>query len=158
MSAYLIKIVGVVLISSVITAIVPNGKTSGIIKGVAKLLCLVVIVSPIMQAFQAFASGEKTDTDNYFSQSVIKTDESFIQYYSETRIVEAQYALEKELQERFNLESNVIIEWESMENQSDLKIKITKISVYPTNSVSAEEMEEIKAYLTKNYCSEVLIE
>ncbi len=158
MSAYLLKIVGIVLISSVLTAILPSGKTSGVIKGIAKLLCLVVIVSPIMQTLRAFHSTDGDGQENYFSQSVIKTDESFIQYYSETRILEAEQALEKELNEQFNVDSEVVLEWESMENQSAVKLKITKILVRIKSDVETEKRKQIRAYLAKNYCSEVLIE
>lgn len=158
MSAYLLKIVGIVLISSVLTAILPNGKTSGVIKGVAKLLCLVVIVSPIMQALRVFHSNEKDGQENYFSQSVIKTDESFIQYYSETRILETEQALQKELNRQFNVESRVALEWESMQNEGIVKLKITKIHVQITAEIDDAKKEEIRAYLEKTYCSEVLVE
>lgn len=158
MSAYLLKIVGIVLISSVLTAILPNGKTNGVIKGMAKLLCLVVIVSPIMQALRTFPSTDGEGQENYFSQSVIKADESFIQYYSETRISEAERALEKQINEQFNVDSKVALEWESMENAGAIKLKITKIYVQIKSDVEVEKREQIRAYLTKNYCSEVLIE
>lgn len=158
MSAYLLKIVGIVLISSVLTAILPNGKTSGVIKGVAKLLCLVVIVSPIMQALRVFHSNEKDGQENYFSQSVIKTDESFIQYYSETRILETEQALQKEINRLFNVESRVALEWESMQNEGIVKLKITKIHVQITAEIDDAKKEEIRVYLEKNYSSEVLVE
>lgn len=157
MSAYLLKIVGIVLISSVLTAILPNGKTSGVIKGVAKLLCLVVIVSPIMQALRVFHTNEKDGQENYFSQSVIKTDESFIQYYSETRILETEQALQKEINRLFNVESRVALEWERMENEGIVKLKITKVCVQIVAEIDDAKKEEIRAFLAKNYCSEVLV-
>ena len=48
MNEYVLSVIGTVLIASVLTAILPEGKTSGIIKGITRLVCVVAIVAPVV--------------------------------------------------------------------------------------------------------------
>ena len=47
LSGYLLCIIGTTLVSSILLAILPEGKSSSMVKGMAKLVCIVSIVSPI---------------------------------------------------------------------------------------------------------------
>ena len=88
MNSYIFSIIGVVLISSLLTAIIPEGKTTAIVKNMAKLLCLFVIISPILQFFHK--TGVAVSKKNYqaiLDDSVIELDEEFIKYYSESTIL-----------------------------------------------------------------------
>ena len=152
MNVYLLSVIGTVLVASILTAIAPEGKTSGIIKAIAKSACLLAIVAPIPSYLNSGNSDEKNaDLQTIFSQTVIETDEDFIKYYSEMRIRATAQALEAELKEKFSVQTSVEFEWR---NESD-EIKITKIIVKTENGEKNVAMWE---YLTKNYCSEVLIE
>lgn len=162
MNGYLLGIIGTVLFSSVLTAIVPEGKTSGIIKGVAKLACVIAIVSPVLHFFKTRELGEGFFQEN-FSKSVIQTDEEYIQYYSEMRIRETENALEKELEENFAIHAEIRIDWALKADmvgslyEADV-IKINRIFVQTDGKQNEEVVNSVWEYLTKNYCSEVLIE
>lgn len=152
MNGYLLSVIGTVLIAALLTAIAPDGKTSGLIKAIAKSACLLAIVAPIPSYLNSGNSDEKNaDLQTIFSQTVIETDEDFIKYYSEMRIRATAQALEAELKEKFSVVASVELEWS---NESD-EIKITKIIVRTENGEANTAMWE---YLTKNYCSEVMIE
>lgn len=152
MNGYLLSVVGTVLIASVLTAIAPEGKTSGIIKAITKSVCLLAIIAPIPSYLFSENSDKKNDeTESFFSQTVIETDGAYIKYYSEMRIREAEQSLEAELKEKFSVQANVTLQWDYQENE----IKITKIIVKTQNGENRAAMWE---YLTKNYCSEVMIE
>lgn len=152
MNGYLLSVIGTVLIAALLTAIAPDGKTSGLIKAIAKSACLLAIVAPIPSYLNSGNSDEKNaDLQTIFSQTVIETDEDFIKYYSEMRIRATAQALEAELKEKFFVVASVELEWM---NESD-EIKITKIIVRTENGEANTAMWE---YLTKNYCSEVMIE
>lgn len=155
MNGYLLAVMGTILLAAVVTAIVPEGKTAGVVKGMTKLICLLVIVSPILKYLRSeTTTNSQNDSQNFFSQSVIQTDESFIKYYSEMRIRNTEAALEKELQEEFDVACAVAISWEYDEEE----IRITQICVQ-TQEDSGEEVKRLMwEYLTKNYCSEVLLE
>ena len=51
-SGYLLTIIGTVLVCSLITAIAPEGKTTASVKGVAKLVCTLAIISPVLRFFK----------------------------------------------------------------------------------------------------------
>lgn len=150
MNGYLLSVIGTVLLSAVLTAIAPNGKTAFVIKNVAKLACLLVIVSPLLTYVQREKKGG--DLKNNSTKEVINTDESFIQYYSEMKVRQAEETLEKEIFEKFSLSCRLTFSWELLEDE----IFIRKITVF--SPVTTEEKEILYEYLTKNYCSEVVFE
>ena len=146
MNEYLLSVIGTVLLSAVLTAITPNGKTANVIKSVAKLACLLVIISPLLQYI---GGGNMENFENNSVQSVINTDESFIQYYSEMKVKEAESYLEKELFDNFTLSCKIVFSWERKNDE----IFIRAITV--KGAFSTQEKERLYEYLTKNYCSEV---
>lgn len=72
MKTYILSIAGIILLSSVVSIIVPNGKMGSFMKGVMRLLILVVIVTPMISLMQ---SGELNFTLQNYSM-----DESFLEY------------------------------------------------------------------------------
>lgn len=161
MNGYLLGIIGTVIFSSVLTAILPEGKTSGVVKGVTKLACVITIVSPVLHFFKTWDIGEGGFEEN-FSKSVIQTDEAFIQYYSETRIREAENALEKELEKDFGVTAEIDMDWtmdtETVVGSSMDVVKIHRIQVKTDGKQNEEVVKSVWEYLTNNYCSEVQIE
>lgn len=163
-NAYLLSLIGTILLCSIITVIIPNGKTASIIKGVTRLVCLLAIISPIpyfLQNEKTFLNVNDKNSNGIFAQTVIQTDDDFIKYYCQLRIRETERALANELLEKFNAETQVTLAWvmdsENGEYDTD-KIKIVKITVTMQDKVSEEEQIKMSNYLTKNYCSEVQIE
>ena len=112
MNGYLLSVIGTILLSAILTAIVPEGKTSATIKGIAKLACLLVIISPILKYLQT-GDTESSDENSeiFFSETVIRTDEDFIKYYSEMRIRFTEEDIETELAEEFSVACDVTLEW-----------------------------------------------
>ena len=154
MNGYLLSVIGTILLSALLTAILPNGKTSAVIKAITKLACLLVIISPVFSYIQAETGTSNGNSSKNLSQSVIQTDESFITYYSEMRIQNAQVQLESEIKEKFGLDCRVAFTWKyDKEN-----IRIIKLTVQPQTEISERQNSELYEYLTKNYCSEVVIE
>lgn len=162
-NAYLLSLIGTILLCSIITVIIPNGKTASIIKGVTRLVCLLAIISPIpyfLQNEKGIFANDK-NSNGIFSQTVIQTDDDFIKYYCQLRIRETERALTNELLEKFNAETEVVLTWvmdTDNGNYDTDKIKIVKITVTMQDKVSEEEQIKMSNYLTKNYCSEVQIE
>ena len=158
MSGYLLSIAGVVILSAILSTVLPNGKTSGLIKSVMRMACILAIISPIVTFFRTGSlsvSGVK-NSDAIFSQSVIEQEQAFIHYHSEMRIAETEKALEKEILQQFSVEVSVDLSWK-FETGYDA-IKITKIHVVSMEEKDGEVLKKMWEYLTKNYCSEVLIE
>ena len=154
MNGYLLSVIGTILLSALLTAILPNGKTSAVIKAITKLACLLVIISPVFSYIQAETGTSNGNSSKNLSQSVIQTDEAFITYYSEMRIQNAQAQLESEIKEKFDLGCKVIFTWEYDKEI----IRIIKLTVQPQTELSEQQNSELCEYLTNNYCSEVVIE
>ena len=156
MKEYLLSIVGTVLLSAFLTAILPEGKTSGMIKAFTRLACTLAIVAPVLQFFQsgnqALIKTEKSES--IFSQTVIEAEGSFIHYYSELRVRETERAIESELAQKYGIKTTVSMEWRH-QNEG---IYIEKISIKTLEKQDEEVLKNMWEYLTKNYCSEVLIE
>lgn len=148
---YLLSVVGTILLGAVLTAIIPEGKTAGIVRSMTKLVCLLVIISPIL----SYLSSEKAvGKEKNFTQSVIQTDESFIQYYSELRVEQAEKAIAEALKQEFSVDCAVRLDWLLKEEQ----IQITKICVRTQEACDKEVKSRMCEYLIENYCSEVLLE
>ena len=165
MSEYLLSLIGVVLLSAILTGILPEGKTSGLIKSVMRMVCILAIISPIVTFFTSgrfSIEGEKNST-TFFAQTGIQADDSFIHYYSEMRIEETENALENELLEKYQTVAEVSLTWDIKEERLNKKyvfdaIQITQMHVKTMEQKDEEVLRNMWEYLTKNYCSEVLIE
>ncbi len=164
MNEYLLSIIGVVLLSALITAIVPEGKTAPVIKAVSRLVCVLAILSPVLRFFQEKTALENAeDLPTFFSQSVIDEQDAFIKYYSEMRAQATERALEKELNDKFDVQAKVSLFWEiPIEYLGEYSafdgIQITKIHIKFEENAMGGDNEGMMEYLRKNYCSEVQIE
>ncbi len=164
MNGYLLTVIGTVLVCTLLTAIAPEGKTSAVIKGIAKLVCVLAIIAPVLQFFQTGSIAELTGNSwKNSEESVIEQDEAFIQYYSEKRVRETETALEAELLEEYGVEVQVTLFWQR-ENEEVGKgysleaIRIQCIEMELPEGVGEEVKRAMQTYVEKNYCREVLIE
>ncbi len=165
MSGYLLGVIGTVLLCTLLTALAPEGKTSSVIKGVARLGCILAIISPVLQFLKSGSIQVFNDKNNQnnFSQTVIDKEDDFIQYYSEWRVRASEDALKRELTEKFVEPTSVIFSW-SIEERTFGKgyavdeIRIERISLTLPKETSEEVIEKMSLYIAQNYCSEVLIE
>ena len=162
MSEYLLCMIGTVLLSAILVAILPNGKTMGIIRAITRLVCVLAIIFPILHFFQTGEMPDYKKNPDIFSQTSIDMDNKFIKYYSEKRIRQTQEAVVQELLEKYNAQTNVLFDWEYQEfvngKYTEDLICVTKINVRCSNQIDEEVKLKMWEYLTTNYCSEVLIE
>lgn len=155
MSGYLLSVIGAVLICALITAVAPEGKTATSVKGIAKLICVLAIISPI---FKYLKTGDlevfiDKNRQEFFSESVIDTEATFIKYYSEMRVKQTEDALQKELFEKYDLETEISLQWRMNE-----RICIDAICVKLQTNINQDVENDVHGYLSKTYNCEVLIE
>ena len=161
LSGYVLTVLGTVLLSAIVTCVIPNGKTAVLIKSVTKLLCIFAIISPILNYFQNGLDGIFEENLN---KSVINTDDTYIDYCSKKAIENAEETLEKRLIEEYELTANVALIWEYCLDETGEKdvidqslfgyrIKITsiEITVSETLQIEASVKEEIKEKFEKDY-------
>jgi hypothetical protein len=154
-SGYLLTIIGTVLVCSLITAIAPEGKTTASVKGVAKLVCTLAIISPVLRFFKTGSIETLFDKNRQeiFYEEVIDVDGEFIQYYSEMRIRQTEEAIEEELFEKYAISCEVCLDWSMQE-----EIRIERIIVKVLENVGEEVKGDMRLFLLEKYCEEVLIE
>ncbi len=165
MNGYLLSVLGTVLLCAVLTAIVPEGKTSATIKGIARLACVLAIVAPVLRFFKTgdVESIAIEKEENFFSQTGIDGEESYIKYYSDERIRNAEKALRAELKDKYEVETDVKVEYSlTVEDIYELypstKICVERIRIQTQSQVGEEVKRAMWLYVTENYCSEVLLE
>jgi hypothetical protein len=147
---YLLSVVGIVLFASVLLGIVPNGKTTELIKSIARMACLIVIVSPIVKLFVGMGKVE-----GIFDESGIQIQSQFIEYCSEERISAVEESLRKDLVNLSNKVLEVEISWslktqENGQYKSDA-ISIEKIKVLIREPIEESLRQEIETYILLNY-------
>ncbi len=150
MSSYLLSVVGTVLFSSVVIALLPSGKSSELIKSIVRTACLVVILSPVAKLF--------VDTKNYngiFVESGIELHKDFIEYSCKRRVQETENQLKKDLDGRFDGIHSVEVDWELKtvvnEKYSVDEIHVKNILVRTAYSFSESERRSLSDYLRKAY-------
>ncbi len=164
MNEYLLSVIGVVILSAIVTSLLPEGKTAGTIKLISRLVCILAIISPVLHFFRSGTLSFKGENSKeIFTQTVIQSEERFIEYYSEMRIRETESALKAEILEKYALDVEVAFDYERQTEEigeiyAYEKIRITKIRVKLNQESKEEVLRNMWEYLTKNYCSEVLIE
>ncbi len=150
MSDYLLCVVGIVLFASVLLAIVPSGKTSEMVKAIARLACVITILAPIVQFF--VGGG---DFGTFFVESSIQTESDFIQYCSKTRVEEAEALLEEKLEDEFGVQVDVDCIWHIEKTQEGMyegqEIRIEKVFVKTITEQSSDWKQTIEAFILKEY-------
>lgn len=71
MKAYILSIAGIILLSAVVSMIVPNGKTGSFVRGMMKLLILAVVAAPMI--------GWLKTGDFEFSSAPIGEDAAYLE-------------------------------------------------------------------------------
>ena len=162
LDGYLLCIIATTLFTAVLTAIIPEGKTSGVIKGTAKLVCLLAIISPIphflqKQSFFDLFEGKKVlNNQEEFVESVIQTDESFIKYFRNMKIRLLEEEIAREIEFSYAVNCTVLLDCTINENTATIIYK--KITVKPLVQISNDKAKEITTYLKKYDFEEVKIE
>ena len=150
MSGYLLSVVGIVLFTSVLLAIVPTGKTSEIVKAIARLACVVTILAPIVQFF--VSDGE---FGTFFVESSIQTESTFIQYSSKTRVEEVEKILEEKIEDEFGVPVDVECIWHIVEKQEGMyegqNIHIEKVFVKTKTEELSDWKKTVEAFIQKEY-------
>ena len=149
LSGYLLSIIGVVLFCSVLTVVLPQGKTGKIVGAMARLACIITILAPL----PAYFNG---NTDGFFQKTSIEMDEDFIKYCSELRIEEAQKNLENSLREKYDENVSVLFYWGWEDCEEGENIKVYQISV-SSDCLTEEDKATISRDIKEDYGVEKVV-
>ena len=150
MKEYLLAVTGIVLFSSIVIAILPNGKMNEMMKSIARMACVLCIVSPLVDFFV----GNK-NIPSIFEESGIEMQSEFIEYCSNERVMETEELLVSELKNIAPMMDSLKIIWttETIHHSTyqGSIIKIDKIIIYMAGENSDSFDEKIRSYMRENY-------
>lgn len=103
MTAYILRVAGAVILSAVLSLIVPEGKMGAFLRGICKLFLVAVLISPVLGFFSegkfSFTSGSSTPSD-----------EAYLLHCAEILSREDEKVIQKMVKEEFGLEAEVQVE------------------------------------------------
>ncbi len=150
MSGYLLGVIGIVLFSSVLLAVLPSGKTGEMIRGIARIACVITILSPVVHFFV-----DAGNLEGFFREKGIETEPAFIEYCSKERIEEAEEMLKKDLSEKYEGIERIELQWKNETiyygGYSASGVKIEKIFVYLNKEITNSAHKEMIEYLFNQY-------
>lgn len=115
MKAYILGVAGVILISAIISILVPSGKMGKFIKGMTKLFILAILISP----FVAWLKGG----DPLFSSTDLGADKKYLKTYVAMLTDEDEAAIKAFLEEEYGIGTDVAVS-RSFDDFSYEKIKV----------------------------------
>ena len=130
MQSYILAIVGIVLLTAVITIIAPSGKMGKFLKGATKLAILFIMLMPIrsLLAEESFAvSGEN-----------IAQDDEYLAYCARELAAEDAAAIMVRMEEEYGIEASVRVE-----RNTDATFSYQKITVLISDFGISDEDEHI---------------
>ena len=145
MKAYILSIAGAVLLSAVITIILPDGKMGKFVKGGLKLVILVVLVSPFVNFFTGknlgFSAGGQISPDGKY----IKTCGALMEEADEREIT-------SRLLQHYGVEGSVVVTYaESTDlTRKKIQIKIKNFGIYQEDE-RIDIIEKITSELSAAY-------
>lgn len=131
MNAWLNSVVGAVIISAIVSFIMPNGKSSKHIQGIFNLLLILIIVKPIFSV-----DLSSLNFNDIFNKNEIILQYDFIDYFNEN-LNEIYTEGCKEIIKNEGIENfSIDIDYET---DSDGKYQIKTIKIFLKNQVITED-------------------
>lgn len=143
MKAYILSVAGVILISAIISILVPSGKMGKFIKGMTKLFILAVLISP----FVSWLKGG----DFLFSSKDVGSDEKYLRNYVAMLTDEDEAAIEAALAEEYGIGTEVAVS-RSFDDFSYEKIKVVVLDFGINGDEShIDILSNVKTRLTSRF-------
>lgn len=124
MTEYILSIVGVVLLSSLISLIAPDGKMGHFLKGATKLVTLFVMLAPLGR----FVAGE----EQMFSVADLKTDQAYMAYCADELAIRDETNIVLWLSKTYGVtgEANVERNPDTTFSYQKIAVTITDFGIY----------------------------
>jgi len=145
-SAWLLSIVGIILISVIIEIIMPEGQTNKYIKGVLALFTVFVIVLPLPQL-----NISQINFNNWFNGGTAsQVDENFVESVNEQKLAQYKSIIENTLYENGYLGVTVTVEADTSKSNmtiSDVVVDL-RLLVLTSEQLNIDKYTKITAIIT----------
>ncbi len=149
MKAYVLSIAGVILLSAVVTLVLPNGKMGNSIRAGAKLICLLVLVAPLVSLAQGKGVSESV---------FIEEDTAYLSACKRLAEEGEEGKIQLLIAQDFSVTAEVDV---TCEEKSPFSVKKISVSVkdFGINEQSAHKdiMTKIQNACIKEYACEVTV-
>lgn len=121
MSAYILSICGAVIISALVTIIMPEGKLGKFINGILKIFCVFIMLVPIVNWVSSLKIGD------FKGESVaqVSLDEEYLNYFFQKQADSFSEEIREFVEKEFSLEASVVTDWDC----SDYAFSVRKVKI-----------------------------
>ena len=151
MQAYILGVCGAVVISALITILLPEGKTGKFIGGILKLFCVAVMLLPVPALLR------EVGVTGGGSGGEMQPDEAFIDAVFSRRAEEEEETLEGKIDEEVGVTALVDILWECEDfayTVEEIDVKIEDFGIYGADR-HIFVIEQVEACVREWYSAEV---
>ncbi len=144
MKAYILTLAGIILVSAVVSLLVPQGKMSAFIKGMTKLLVLAVVVAPFISYFK------KEEFE--FTNAEINWDVAYLERSASLIAKEDEEEISSYLSEDYGVTAEVGVTraWDGNYTMQIITVKITDSGIFGQDD-HINNIAEIKSRLEERY-------
>ena len=147
LSAWILSIAGIVLLSVLVELILPAGSMSKYIKGIFAFLIMFVILSPIPKLL-----NQNIDISSWFESQTIKVDEDYLEELNYDKMLKLQSELQSEISSFGYQNVEVYISCNIFDNTFSVK----SVSVDLTKLVITENAEHTNIVKIKQHISQII--
>lgn len=147
LSAWILSIAGVVLLSVLVELILPAGSMNKYIKGIFAFIIMFVILSPIPKLL-----NQNIDISSWFDSQTIKVDEDYLQQLNYDKMIKLQSDIESEISSYGYNNVNIYISSDIFDNTFSVK----SVTVDLTELVITENAEHINIVKIKQHITEII--
>ena len=137
MHAYILSVCGAVILSALVTILLPEGRLGKFVQGILRIFCLFVVTMPLFSFVSSAKDGDirlpETETGG------LVLDEEFIGYVFSRRAEEEEKAWRDYIAEEFGVRCAAEVLWEFV----DYAYKVTRIRIKIEDFGIYEEDEHI---------------
>ena len=145
LSAWILSIAGVVLLSVLVELILPAGSMSKYIKGIFAFIIMFVILSPVPKLL-----NQNIDISNWFDSQTIKVDEDYLQHLNYDKMIKLQSDIESEISSYGYNNVKIYISSDIFDNTFSVKsvtVDLTKLVI--TENAEHTNIVKIKQHITE---------
>lgn len=145
MKEYILAVCGSVVISALITLLLPEGKMGKFIGGILKLFCLLVMLMPLFQMFEKYRPWD----GEVETSGECEPDENFLMQAFKLQAEMREREIEEEIAKEFSVDVDAELLWEYADyacNVTEIKIKIEDFGIYEENE-HIFVIQQIEKYL-----------
>ena len=124
MQAYILSVAGAVILSVVVSLVLPEGRLAPLIRGAAKLITLLMLVSPLLSLFRGESFFQGSDT--------AAEEDRFLLSCTQLAETNAERAIGSWLEEEFGVlaESRVTFAQDGSYSAKEVTVCVTDFGIY----------------------------